>query len=123
MELTIKNLEQAGSFVAGYEKCEVVWLQGASEFRADVYVRRLSYHSVVAEIQASESRNDAIAGRISACICDASGAPIFTVDDIVGAGDAEHRGAINHNLTMALLAAISKVNHFVPAEGEALPKA
>jgi len=54
-------------------------------------------------------KTDGVAGRIAASICDAKGQPVFTVADITGAADPE-RGALDGNLTMALLGVIGEVN-------------
>lgn len=75
---------------------------------ATVYVRPLSYRSAVNDIMTSAGKIDGVAGRIAACICDAEGRPIFTPADITGEADAE-RGALDRNLTMALLQVVGEV--------------
>ncbi|MNE45132.1 hypothetical protein D3C80_1394040 [compost metagenome] len=52
---------------------------------------------------------DGVAGRIAASICDEDGKPVFTPGDITGEADPE-RGALDGNLTVALLSAIAEVN-------------
>ncbi|MNG37302.1 hypothetical protein D3C84_1246060 [compost metagenome] len=51
-----------------------------------------------------------MAGRIAASICDAEGRAVFTPGDITGEADPE-RGALNGNLTVALLTVIAEVNN------------
>lgn len=97
---------------------EITWQQGGEERRAVVFVRPLSYHSTVAELLTASSTASAVAGRISACICDATGNPIFTVADITGEADPE-RGPLSGELTVALLAGIAEVNGLGKTEPEA----
>jgi len=109
MDLTLESLKEIGAFTGAPVKKEVSWRQGEVEHKADVYVRRLSYHSTVAEIFAYHGKTDAVAGRIAACICDEKGKPIFTPADITGESDPE-RGPLDAALTMALLTVIGEVN-------------
>lgn len=109
MDLTIENLKVLGAFTGAPVKMEIAWQQGDKEQKADVYVRRLSYHSTVAELLAFSGRHDAVAGRIAACICDAEGKPIFTPEDITGEADPG-RGPLDSAITIALLDVIAKAN-------------
>ena len=115
MILSIDNLEQMGAFCGAPVCKEIKWKQGKEEHTATVYVRRLSYHSTVAELLAFSGHKDAIAGRIAACICDEAGKPVFTPADITGVG--KDRGPLNSELTMALLKVIAEVNNL----GESTP--
>ncbi|SFY16210.1 phage tail assembly chaperone family protein, TAC [Azotobacter vinelandii] len=109
MLLTIDNLKQAGAFTGRPVEREIKWRQGEQELTATVYVRPLSYKSAVSDLLAMNGRVDGVAGRIAACICDESGKPVFTPDDITGEADPE-RGPLDGNLTMALLGVIGEVN-------------
>jgi hypothetical protein len=109
MNLTIDSLKEMGAFTGAPVKTTVTWQQGDTEHTADVHVRRLSYHSTVAELFAFSGKTDAVAGRIAACICDEAGEPVFTPGDITGEADPE-RGPLDGALTMALLRVIAEVN-------------
>jgi hypothetical protein len=63
----------------------------------------------VYEVQASTGQVDAVAGRIAASICDENGKAVFTPGIITGDEDPE-RGALDGNLTIALLEVIGQVN-------------
>ena len=117
-ELTIDGLAKMGAFTGAPIKKTITWKKDDVEFSAIVHVRLLSYHSTVAELNAfSKEHPDAVAGRISACICDAKGNPIFTPEDITGEADPE-RGPLDGNLTMALLTVIAGVNRLGGSEPE-----
>ena len=117
MELTLDALKEMGAFTGAPVKKEIVWQQRDVEHRADVFVRRLSYHSTVAELLSISGKSDAVAGRIAACICDAEGNPIFTAKDITGEANLD-RGPLDGALTISLLKAIAEVNGL----GESTPK-
>lgn len=110
MELSINSLQKAGAFSGAPVQKEVTWKQGADDMTATVYVRRLSYHTAISDINSMAGRQDAVAGRIAACIVDGKGKPVFTVKDITGEADPE-RGPLDGNLTVALLTAIGEVNN------------
>jgi len=109
MILTIENLRAAGAFTGAPVAKEITWTQGGEELTALVYVRKLSYRSAVNDLTAMRGEGDMVAGRIASSICDEAGKPVFTMGDITGDADPE-RGALNNELTMALLAAIVEVN-------------
>lgn len=109
MNLTLDSLKEMGAFTGAPVEKEITWKQGNEELTATVYVRRLSYKTAVSDIRAMKDNTDAVAGRIAACICDESGKPILTPEDITGDADPE-RGPLDGNLTMAMLAAIGEVN-------------
>ncbi len=117
MDFTIEGLKDLGAFTGAPVKKEITWKQGDDEHKADVYVRRLSYHSTVAELLAFAGESDAVASRISACICDAEGKAVFKPGDITGEADPE-RGPLDGPITVALLKVISEVNGL----GEATPE-
>lgn len=107
--LSIAGLRQAGAFTGRPVQKEVTWRQGKDEFTATVHVRPLGFQSAVSDVLAAGGREDSVAGRIAASICDEQGKPVFTVADITGTSDAE-RGALDGALTLALLSAIGEVN-------------
>ncbi|MCY1544871.1 Phage tail assembly chaperone, TAC [compost metagenome] len=110
MLLSIDTLKEAGAFTGAPVEKTVTWKQGDKEFTATVYVRPLSYKSAVSDLQALAGKVDGVAGRIAASICDAEGKPIFMPGDITGEADPE-RGALDGNLTVALLGVIAEVNN------------
>lgn len=109
MNLTIDALKTMGAFTGAPVEKEISWKQGDQELTATVYVRPFSYKTAVSDITSHHQKTDAVAGRIAASICDAEGKPVFTAADITGEADPE-RGALDGNLTVALLAAIAEVN-------------
>lgn len=127
MNLNLETLKQTGAFTGAPVEREITWKQGADEFTATVYVRPLSYHSAVSDVAALAGKRDGIAGRIAACICDQHGKPVFTAQDITDGpvvldGNGEPvldddgvpqrtGGALDGNLTMALLTVIAEVSN------------
>ena len=105
MILNLENLKEMDGFVGRPVQKEITW----SGHTATVYVRRLSYQAIVANIDDWQSDSDAVAKYIAATTCDEAGTPIFTPGDITGETDPE-RGPLDGALTVALLNAISEVN-------------
>lgn len=110
MILSIDSLTEMGAFTGAPVEREIKWRQGETELTATVFVRPLSYKSAVADLNSINQKADPLAGRIAASIVDAKGQPVFTPADITGDADPE-RGALDGNLTIALLAVIAEVNH------------
>lgn len=110
MKLNIDELQKAGAFSGAPVAKKVTWKQKDQEFEADVFVRRLSYHSAVSDITSMTGKKDPVAGRIAACIVDEKGNPVFTPEDITGEADKK-RGPLDGNLTVALLQVIGEVNN------------
>jgi uncharacterized protein (UPF0254 family) len=123
MELNLSTISEAGCFTGAPVEKEIKWKQDGKELTATTYVRKLSYRSAVSD--AIGFGGDIAAGRISACICDKNGDPVFTVEDITGnvtisKNDSpeekerkkaiKERGPISHDLTVSLLNAIAEVN-------------
>ncbi|MHC5351693.1 phage tail assembly chaperone family protein, TAC [Metapseudomonas furukawaii] len=109
MKIDLASLMQAGAFTGAPVEKEITWKQGGKELTATVYVRPLGYASAIADIQTWAGKVDGPAARIAASICDEQGKPVFTAADITGDADPE-RGALDGNLTVALLKAIADVN-------------
>jgi len=109
VSLSIAGLLQAGAFTGRPVEKEISWRQGEQEFTATVFVRPLGFQSAISDVLAAGGRQDSVAGRIAASICDEQGKPVFTVGDITGASAAD-RGALDGALTLALLSAIGEVN-------------
>ena len=109
MKLNLDSLKQVGAFTGRPVEKEITWKQGDKEITATVYIRPMGYHDAVSNVLSAVGKIDGIAGRIAASICDENGAPVFTVADITGEADPE-RGALDGNLTVALLIAIQQVN-------------
>jgi len=110
MKLTLESLKGAGAFTGRPIEKEITWKQGEQELTATVYVRPLGYYTATSDLLASAGKQEGVAGRIAASICDEDGKPVFTPADITGEGDPE-RGALDGALTIALLVAISEVNN------------
>ncbi|MBD1589669.1 phage tail assembly chaperone family protein, TAC [Pseudomonas typographi] len=121
MKLNIQSLQTIGAFTGRPIEKTVEWYQGEQRLSAEVFVRPLGFQSAVSDVLASTGRVDGVAGRIAASICDEDGNPVFTVRDIVdGPLDPEELakdpesdkrlGALDGNLTVALLAVIHEVN-------------
>ena len=119
MTLTVESLRDQGAFTGPPVKREITWTVGEQEYKGDVYVRRLSYHSAVTDVQSLNGGGDIGAARIAHCIVDEAGKPIFTLADVTGVNadgspvldeDGNERGALCSELSLALLVAISEVN-------------
>jgi len=109
VSLSIAGLLQAGAFTGRPVEKEISWRQGEQEFTATVFVRPLGFQSAISDVLAAGGRQDSVAGRIAASICDEPGKPVFTLGDSTGAAEAD-RGALDGALTLALLSAIGEVN-------------
>lgn len=118
MQLSIDSLKEMGAFTGAPVEKEITWKQGDRELTATVYVRPLSYKAAISDLQALSGKVDGVAGRIAASICDEHGKAVFTPGDITGEADPE-RGALDGNLTMALLAVIAEVNSLGKTEPSA----
>ena len=110
MQLTLDALKTAGAFTGRPVEKEIKWKdQKGNEHIATTYVRPMGYHTATSDVLASLGKVDGVAGRIAASICDEDGHQVFTVADVTGEADPE-RGALDGNLTVALLVAIQEVN-------------
>ncbi|MBH3383202.1 phage tail assembly chaperone family protein, TAC [Pseudomonas juntendi] len=122
MKLTLDSLKKTGSFTGRPVAKEITWRQGDETFTATVYVRPLGYQAAVSDVLAAGGKQDNIAGRIAAAICDEEGNTVFTVLDIThGPLDpaelekdpesTKRLGALDGNLTVALMVAINEVTN------------
>jgi hypothetical protein len=109
MDLSIDSLKKAGAFTGAPVKKEIKWKIKGKLLVATVYVKPFSYDSAISDISAAQKKEDPVAKRIADCICDKDGKAIFTPADITGEADAK-RGALDGNLTLALLEVIGEVN-------------
>ena len=109
MKISLENLKKNGAFTGRPVEKEITWKQGDDDFKATVYVRPLGFYSATSDILSIQGKQDSVAGRIAASICDEEGKPVFTAADITGEADPE-RGALDGNLTISLLVAIQEVN-------------
>ncbi|TKJ94828.1 phage tail assembly chaperone family protein, TAC [Erwinia persicina] len=109
MKLTLESLKKAGAFTGRPVEKEIIWKQGEEEFSATVFIRPLGYHTATSDVLAHVGKVDGVAGRIAASVCDEAGRPVFTPQDITGEADPD-RGALDGQLTIALLVAIQEVN-------------
>jgi len=123
VELSLESVRASGGFTGAPIKREITWEQGGESYTADVYIRRLSYHSAISDARSLAGDADMAASRISQCVCDENGAPVFRISDVTGItddgspvmdidedGNETERGALSHALTFALLTAIGEVN-------------
>lgn len=110
MQLSISGLKEMGAFTGRPVEREIKWAQGSKEMSATVFVRPLGYRTAVNDVLSATGKVESYAGRIAASICDESGQPVFTVGDITGDADPE-RGALDGNLTVALMMVIAEVNN------------
>lgn len=109
MQLSLDSLKTLGAFTGAPVEKTIKWDMGGKAHEATVYVRPLSYHTMTIDLLARGSGQDGIAGRIASSIVDKEGKPVFSIADITGEADPT-RGALDGNLTMALLAVIGEVN-------------
>ncbi|WP_285435553.1 phage tail assembly chaperone family protein, TAC [Pseudomonas sp. fls2-241-R2A-110] len=110
MKLTLESLKSVGAFTGRPVEKEITWTQGVDEIKATVFIRPLGYQAAISDVNSLNGKQDSLAGRLAASVCDENGVPVFTVDDITGAADPE-RGALDGRLTVALLAAMYEVNN------------
>ena len=110
MKLSINGLKEVGAFTGRPVEREIKWLQSGNELVATVFVRPLGYRTAINDVLSASGKVESYAGRIAASICDEGGQPVFTVDDITGDADPE-RGALDGNLTVALMVVIAEVNN------------
>jgi len=122
MQLTLDTLKASGAFTGPPVLKSITWQNEAGEsITADVYVRRLSFATLVDGYKAAAAAGfDPVAQKIASCICDAEGKPVMTAGDVNGEADPE-RGPLCAALTEALLAVIGEVNGL--GKKKAKPKA
>lgn len=111
-QLTLDALRSTGGFAsAKLEKRTIKYTGDDGEsYEFDVYVKPLSYASVISSMRAKDGGADRVAAQnISASICDQDGNPIFTPEVITGESDPE-QGPLSAELTMALLGVIGEVS-------------
>lgn len=122
MKLNLDTLQQVGSFTGRPMEKEISWRQGGEQLTGIVFVRPLGYQSAVSDVLAAAGHQDSIAGRIAAAICNEEGQPVFTAMDITHGpldkaemakdpNSTKRLGALDGNLTVALLTAIHEVNN------------
>lgn len=109
MKLTLNNLKEKGAFTGRPVPKDITWKQGDEDITATVFIRPLGYFSAKSDLLAYTGKVDNVAGRIAASACDENGIPVFKPEDITGEADPD-RGALDGNLTIALLVAIQEVN-------------
>lgn len=123
MKLTKELALSRGGTIGAPVKRVVKWTDGntGEMVEADVWVRRLSYHSLIGDAKAiqDQDRDLLVAHRIANSICDEAGQPIFTVNDILGLDDegdpildeqGEPRGELTNELAGALYDLVHEVS-------------
>jgi len=122
MKLTLDSLKKTGSFTGRPVEKEITWKQGGESLTATVYVRPLGYQAAVSDVLAAGGKQDNIAGRIAAAICDEEGNTVFSPLDITHGpldpvelekdpDSTKRLGALDGNLTVALMVAINEVTN------------
>lgn len=122
MKLTLDSLKKTGSFTGRPIEKEITWEQGGESITATVYVRPLGYQTAVSDVLAAGGKQDNIAGRIAAAICDEEGNTVFTAKDITHGpldpvelekdpDSTKRLGALDGKLTVALMVAINEVTN------------
>lgn len=120
MQLSISGLKEMGAFTGRPVEREIKWSKSGKDMSATVFVRPLGYRTAVNDVLSATGKVESYAGRIAASICDESGQPVFTVGDITGDADPE-RGALDGNLTVALMMVIAEVNNMGKTMSSATP--
>ncbi|AUA31712.1 phage tail protein [Pseudomonas sp. SGAir0191] len=122
MKLTLDALKGAGSFTGRPVEKEIKWRQNGTDYTATIYVRPLGYQTAVGDMISVASKQDTIASRIAASICDEHGYPVFSspldithgpLDPVELEKDPESTkrlGSLDGDLSVALLLAIREVN-------------
>lgn len=95
----------------------VEWSVDGETYEIDVYVRRFSYATAIADMESLRDGDSTTAKRITTSIVDEHGEPIFSVGDITGDADAA-RGAMSQDMVMALLGAIYRANDMGKSSGQ-----
>lgn len=121
-ELSMKFLQSHNAFTGRPVKKTVTWISPkGTECTATTYIRPVGYQSAVGDLLATGGHRDPLASRIVAHICDESGNPVFTYEDVIGTADPK-RGALDANLTLALAALIGEVINEGKTNRSAPPK-
>lgn len=128
MKLTKDLVRQSAGYTGAPVKKEITFTDGntGEEVKAEVWVRRMSYHSLVevGKVMGEDGNTDQfLAARIAGAICDEEGWPIFTLADITGVnedgspvmetledGTEVPRGALGYELVTALSEVVTEVN-------------
>jgi hypothetical protein len=107
-QLTLQSLQESGSFAGPPVKREIEWVNPEGEsFKADVWVRRASYHTITDTWKQAAENQEHLAARIAAMTCKEDGSAIFRIEDILGS--ATH-GPICDTLFFALITVVNDVN-------------
>lgn len=106
----ISELQALGAFAGQPEKKDVTFHVNGEAKTLTFYIRKAAYNTVTTQWRPENQGKDAIALRLASYVCDENGAPVFTVEDIIG--NAE-RGPLIETLTIALFAAIGQVNGLI----------
>lgn len=107
-QLTIQTLTESGSFAGPPVKREIKWHNTEGELlTAETWIRMASYHTITYTWKQAEASQEHLAARIVAMVCDAEGAPVFTMEDVLG---NDMHGPICDTLFLALITAVNEVN-------------
>lgn len=115
MILSLKDLKDQGAFVSDpLTKREITWhnTEGVEQ-KAEVWVKRESYHTVTNTWRAAEGHQEHLAARIATMVCDEKGVPIFNAGDVLGTS-TPGQGPMCAALFLALITAVNEVNSGKP---------
>lgn len=121
MEFSVESLQQHGGFSGPPVKRSVEWQVNGETLSADVYIRPMSYSTVV-DNPGGKSTGEIVAQRLARSVCHKDGSPVFRVSDVTGYnedgtpvitkvnGEKVERGPLNRELTEALVALVMEVS-------------
>jgi hypothetical protein len=115
MTLSLKDMVNQGAFVKDpLVKREITWHNTeGEEQKAEIWVRRASYHTITNTWRAAEGHQEHLAARIATMVCDEKGAPIFNAGDVLGTS-TPGQGPMCDTLFLALITAVNEVNSGKP---------
>lgn len=115
MTLSLKDMVDQGAFVSDpLVKREITWHNTeGDEQKAEVWIKRASYHTITNTWRAAEGHQEHLAARIATMVCDETGGPIFNAGDVLGTS-TPGRGPMCDTLFLALITAVNEVNSGKP---------
>lgn len=119
MSLDLSTLYKKGAFAGAPVKREITFTADGEEITGEVWVRKLSYQSLVGDIAAINDKDKLIAIRIANSVVDENGDQLYQVSDITGYYEdgspvmddkGKPRGGFVDSLIGALWLAVMEVN-------------
>lgn len=111
-KISLTDLLNGSAYTGAPELVSVPVNLDGTDMMVDVYVRKLSYLSVINDGKAFKDNPDLfVAGRIAACVVDKDGNPMFeSVEQIQGLGKYAMKGGLKPEFVYALFNATTQVN-------------